>query len=143
MIRRPPGSTRTDTLFPCTTLFRSERFLDDMARRLVGPVCSPAVLLDACDGCAPAFLRRHALHHRAARFAPAHGQLVKTRRLLPTDGAAAPPPAGTFPRHPRGCCWRKSPTVLIIRWGVAPNANDAPSRSIGRSRVNVRGLARI
>src|SRR3546814_10154701 len=86
-----------------------------MARRLVGPFCSPAVLLDACDGCAPAFLRRHALHHRAARFAPAHGQLVKTRRLLPTDGAAAPPPAGTFARHPRGCCWRKSPTVLIIR----------------------------
>src|SRR3546814_16609961 len=23
MIRRPPGSTRPDTLFPCTTLFRS------------------------------------------------------------------------------------------------------------------------
>src|SRR3546814_9024997 len=23
MIQRPPGSTRTDTLFPCTTLFRS------------------------------------------------------------------------------------------------------------------------
>src|SRR3546814_3051000 len=41
-----------------------ERFLDDMARRLVGPVCSPAVLLDACDGCAPAFLRRHALQDR-------------------------------------------------------------------------------
>src|SRR3546814_7305093 len=25
MIRRPPGSTRTDTLFPYTTLFRSDR----------------------------------------------------------------------------------------------------------------------
>src|SRR3546814_9857481 len=25
MIRRPPGSTRTDTLFPSTTLFRSAR----------------------------------------------------------------------------------------------------------------------
>src|SRR3546814_3315603 len=25
MIRRPPRSTRTDTLFPCTTLFRSHR----------------------------------------------------------------------------------------------------------------------
>src|SRR3546814_16410028 len=25
MIRRPPGSTRTDTLFPYTTLFRSAR----------------------------------------------------------------------------------------------------------------------
>src|SRR3546814_10377618 len=27
MIRRPPRSTRTDTLFPCTTLFRSVLFL--------------------------------------------------------------------------------------------------------------------
>src|SRR3546814_6171403 len=27
MIRRPPRSTRTDTLFPYTTLFRSERLL--------------------------------------------------------------------------------------------------------------------
>src|SRR3546814_4122328 len=27
MIRRPPRSTRTDTLFPHTTLFRSARFL--------------------------------------------------------------------------------------------------------------------
>src|SRR3546814_9200957 len=31
MIRRPPRSTRTDTLFPYTTLFRSlERFLDQV-----------------------------------------------------------------------------------------------------------------
>src|SRR3546814_7955406 len=28
MIRRPPRSTRTDTLFPYTTLFRSERRCD-------------------------------------------------------------------------------------------------------------------
>src|SRR3546814_1292827 len=28
MIRRPPRSTRTDTLFPYTTLFRSDRFLE-------------------------------------------------------------------------------------------------------------------
>src|SRR3546814_10219361 len=28
MIRRPTGSTRTDTLFPYTTLFRSEAHLD-------------------------------------------------------------------------------------------------------------------
>ena len=27
MIRRPPRSTRTDTLFPYTTLFRSEEFV--------------------------------------------------------------------------------------------------------------------
>src|SRR3546814_9279785 len=28
MLRRPPGSTRTDTLFPYTTLFRSRRPVD-------------------------------------------------------------------------------------------------------------------
>src|SRR3546814_20934857 len=32
MIRRPPRSTRTDTLFPCTTLFRSGK--DDVLRAL-------------------------------------------------------------------------------------------------------------
>src|SRR3546814_11521547 len=35
MIRRPPRSTRTDTLFPYTTLFRSvRRYDDDDLRRL-------------------------------------------------------------------------------------------------------------
>src|SRR3546814_15344079 len=29
MIRRPPRSTRTDTLFPYTTLFRSPRYSDE------------------------------------------------------------------------------------------------------------------
>src|SRR3546814_2660049 len=37
MIRRPPRSTRTDTLFPYTTLFRSDRLMpwtrEDMAAR--------------------------------------------------------------------------------------------------------------
>src|SRR3546814_3147635 len=34
MIRRPPRSTRTDTLFPYTTLFRSEKILADTLRKL-------------------------------------------------------------------------------------------------------------
>src|SRR3546814_15114844 len=33
MIRRPPRSTRTDTLFPYTTLFRSQPGLDRLRRR--------------------------------------------------------------------------------------------------------------
>src|SRR3546814_6278099 len=33
MIRRPPRSTRTDTLFPYTTLFRSPRSPDKARRR--------------------------------------------------------------------------------------------------------------
>src|SRR3546814_6876880 len=35
MIRRPPRSTRTDTLFPYTTLFRSA---DDALRRIEGEI---------------------------------------------------------------------------------------------------------
>src|SRR3546814_4090911 len=33
MIRRPPRSTRTDTLFPYTTLFRSLAVIDDFLQR--------------------------------------------------------------------------------------------------------------
>src|SRR3546814_13542117 len=36
MIRRPPRSTRTDTLFPYTTLFRSIATDEHPARRVVG-----------------------------------------------------------------------------------------------------------
>src|SRR3546814_6116359 len=36
MIRRPPRSTRTDTLFPYTTLFRSVEQHFDMINRRVG-----------------------------------------------------------------------------------------------------------
>src|SRR3546814_9042583 len=42
MIRRPPRSTRTDTLFPYTTLFRSVDRLDRVARTGVGPRCGAA-----------------------------------------------------------------------------------------------------
>src|SRR3546814_3496037 len=44
MIRRPPRSTRTDTLFPYTTLFRSD---------------AAALLIFAADGVAGAFRRDH------------------------------------------------------------------------------------
>src|SRR3546814_16840881 len=36
MIRRPPRSTRTDTLFPYTTLFRSKRRVDAEATLIMG-----------------------------------------------------------------------------------------------------------
>src|SRR3546814_5883405 len=43
MIRRPPRSTRTDTLFPYTTLFRSRRFGGDAAAiALTLPVAASA-----------------------------------------------------------------------------------------------------
>src|SRR3546814_4744155 len=45
MIRRPPGSTRTDTLFPYTTLFRSDGALLHLAfdRQVVGIVNAAAL----------------------------------------------------------------------------------------------------
>src|SRR3546814_2645418 len=58
MIRRPPRSTRTDTLFPYTTLFRSvvvdpvnvQQLLDDA--RVVGAVAAPhpPVVAGGADG---------------------------------------------------------------------------------------------
>src|SRR3546814_16075975 len=36
MIRRPPRSTRTDTLFPYTTLFRSHQFSEAQSTELIG-----------------------------------------------------------------------------------------------------------
>src|SRR3546814_540360 len=41
MIRRPPRSTRTDTLFPYTTLFRSRVAAGPAAARLDGPAARP------------------------------------------------------------------------------------------------------
>src|SRR3546814_1920560 len=40
MIRRPPRSTRTDTLFPYTTLFRSE---DDIPNMILLPLAAEAL----------------------------------------------------------------------------------------------------
>src|SRR3546814_4972182 len=40
MIRRHPGSTRTDPLFPYTTLFRSNHYAYPYARRPVGRGCA-------------------------------------------------------------------------------------------------------
>src|SRR3546814_2820866 len=46
MIRRPPRSTRTDTLFPYTTLFRSHAQMaagHEGSSRIVGPRARPAI----------------------------------------------------------------------------------------------------
>src|SRR3546814_14605614 len=76
MIRRPPRSTRTDTLFPCTALFRSLRHLQGAAVRLGHAGGAPPLLLLRGVGLQPA---GHSL-------------------ALPTTGVpAAPPGAGGRP----------------------------------------------
>src|SRR3546814_13687731 len=53
MIRRPPRSTRTDTLFPYTTLFRSSftefRFCSSIAAGESGHACRPRSGRNALD----------------------------------------------------------------------------------------------
>src|SRR3546814_6314397 len=58
MIRRPPRSTRTDTLFPYTTLFRSQ------------PVPPPRDVLDAADSSRHADLRTQRERTRKRTLSP-------------------------------------------------------------------------
>src|SRR3546814_13011558 len=80
MIRRPPRSTRTDTLFPYTTLFRSEDQLVARGRELA----------DDAVGIRPLV---HALHvgcfHLVAemRLDRAAGHVVAVRPAEVADGA--------------------------------------------------------
>src|SRR3546814_12909039 len=68
MIRRPPTSTRTDTLFPYTTLFRSGRAR--RARQAQAARCRPSARCGAATGSAPPPLRPR---HRRARHPPSEG----------------------------------------------------------------------
>src|SRR3546814_820796 len=62
MIRRPPRSTRTDTLFPYTTLFRSivGHVVENWPQHLIGKpfVKAPYLVVVQEDGCQP-FLFQH------------------------------------------------------------------------------------
>src|SRR3546814_11451142 len=63
MIRRPPRSTRTDTLFPYTTLFRSHENIAAIVQ--VGQAGAAPGKIDrhvAHEGCPP--VRRHRAKHR-------------------------------------------------------------------------------
>src|SRR3546814_5047585 len=80
MLRRPPSSTRTDTLFPYTTLFRSPRHPYRPAAQMGPHPCTPRRAArdrnraaDAAGGQAP-------LPHRALRYDPAENPRL-CRRL--------------------------------------------------------------
>src|SRR3546814_9334167 len=68
MIRLPPSSTRTDTLFPYTTLFRSRQpdAGEGLAERAARPDALGQDLADAPDGRArPADRGRHTARRRS------------------------------------------------------------------------------
>src|SRR3546814_16584745 len=83
MIRRPPGSTRTDTLFPYTTLFRSdlgralERHLAVVgAEGVGGQALDQPAALDTADRRAPAELGECVGDLGAQRVGGVHPQVA-------------------------------------------------------------------
>src|SRR3546814_16731511 len=111
MIRRPPRSTRTDTLFPYTTLFRSAKgaaLLATPAR----PAQQIAVGPDPPDPAHPPRRHRHRQRQRIAIFG---------HRRPPLDAAAPRPPLDQ-----------------LCRPALTPRAAPSPERlgkllAIGRS----------
>src|SRR3546814_13987829 len=76
MIRRPPRSTRTDTLFPYTTLFRSVLLQSQQLKQALAPYCIGGTwgrLLDA----------------EAERLGEADVQAFETEGLVGAGSAAA------------------------------------------------------
>src|SRR3546814_5617366 len=66
MIRRPPRSTRTDTLFPYTTLFRSAVDLDRGEEVVARDAVRPRAILEIGD--------RPDRHHRDRKSTPSELQ---------------------------------------------------------------------
>src|SRR3546814_13560502 len=100
MIRRPPRSTRTDTLFPYTTLFRSEADLEDIAiytkerwgreqaRRYVARLRSNIEGLTRFPNMHPAYESRHGTFRkmpsgRTSGFFRVSTPTVEVARVLP------------------------------------------------------------
>src|SRR3546814_12736034 len=90
MIRRPPRSTRTDTLFPYTTLFRSVFDWSDMGRS--GWQRARATLSLRPVRMAPATLTAHRFHLFATVFAFATtvALLLPQTRLASQSGTGRP-----------------------------------------------------
>src|SRR3546814_20392397 len=85
MIRPPPSSTRTDTLFPSTTLFRSPVSTVQQQRRRISAAAYAVRLFSA--GCLRAFVEAF---EDAAGGGPARPAL--RRRQRPDDAPVAFPP---------------------------------------------------
>src|SRR3546814_10564633 len=95
-MRRPPRSTRTDTLFPYTTLFRSRCGCKSPCREGLAAEAAPATAAAAPDGKLAAMAPSPAAaHHRATMFTtvahytdPIEAHLARGRLL--SEGTDAP-----------------------------------------------------
>src|SRR3546814_19049831 len=108
MLRRPPRSTRTDTLFPYTTLFRSRRGVPAVAadRRRLGTRPRPAQGPAGADELTPGLPCPHpARYRRRSRTVTigsprGHLQSRRTDRSDPQGAGEQPGPPGHRPPPP-------------------------------------------
>src|SRR3546814_457940 len=84
MIRRPPRSTRTDTLFPYTTLFRSGLLVEAPQHRCGAPEVE-ALAAPALQGDANVFQRAHVREDRRDLKGPGETQASDLRRSQARD----------------------------------------------------------
>src|SRR3546814_16021693 len=122
MIRRPPRSTRTDTLFPYTTLFRS-------LRKKAGPRIKSGVTLEQCQLLAISF------HHQQATpitaKAPATEPPIPAHPLSPLAARHSPGIPGNRRARPRRQPARAS--------RQRPDRKSVAEGKSGSERVNLGG----
>src|SRR3546814_20861114 len=134
MLRRPPRSTRTDTLFPYTTLFRSDGARRPLVQRDAAPRRHPRWTLD--------LLR----HHRGDPY-----RTPPTRRRSPswlndpsprssTRLPVSPPsPSSCSTVGATRCIWPRSRRSPPTSWGRATStAGPRRPRLLGRLRLRYR-----
>src|SRR3546814_2284114 len=82
MIRRPPRSTRTDTLFPYTTLFRSSPFeIRPGKGKRYGSIAKRSATSGSAAEGAPVGIALLLLQRRASPCAPVHSSEEHTSEL--------------------------------------------------------------
>src|SRR3546814_3660401 len=124
MIRRPPRSTLTDTLFPYTTLFRSRR-IGPLARRTPAMVVALQAHIEAAAGRAIGIARDPVFS-----FAPPLAQIVTANSL-----GAARERAGEV-----GCGGRHSHAPCRKMGSAARTDPDFCRRSFGRDLPGLLGI---
>src|SRR3546814_20675115 len=108
MIRRPPRSTRTDTLFPYTTLFRA-------SDALRGPGAGDAGRIDGAGADDAPHARTPRRDHEDRYAAGEKDRGAQTEDVVMTGSNNRPPPAKDWHRGPHPT-ERPGPSVAPLIW---------------------------
>src|SRR3546814_20050359 len=127
MIRRPPRSTRTDTLFPYTTLFRSLSYITKCAR-IVGKTWGGVETLGVIT-----FFRTGSRGLMAGDRAD--GSTAGERRRAPPRDTTLRPPASRTPtcgRSAHRACRRSRPRPSGQGGSLSPRGRESCRRRGGQ-----------